>query len=114
MALFLFLESEPGMNVVGITDRLSGFITQVEATQPDILLLEWNLPPQKLADLLADIRNLGGSPKILFFSSNPREKEKILADGANYFIRKDSPPDELLPILNNLKYLKQETPSNET
>jgi DNA-binding NarL/FixJ family response regulator len=107
MALFLLLESEPGMIVVGITDRLSGFIIQLEATQPDVLLLEWKLTSQKMADLLADIRNLECSPKVLFFSNKPSEKEKILGDGADYFILKDSPPDQLLPILNNINHLKQ-------
>ncbi len=113
MALFLFLESEPGMIVVGITDRLSGFLTQLEATQPDALLLEWKLPTEKMADLLAEIHKLECSPKVLFFSSKPGEKEKLLAGGADYFIMKDSPPDELLPMLNNIKHLKHEYLSNE-
>ena len=107
MALFMFLESEPGIVVVGLTDRLPGFITQLEATQPDVLLLDWKLPTQKMTRLMADIHNLECSPEVLFFSSNPGENEKIMADGVDYFILKDAPPDELLPILDSINPQKQ-------
>ena len=87
------------MVVVGITDRLSGLLTQLEATQPDVLLLSWEIPFQTIADLLVNIRKLGRSLKIIFLSGRPGEEEKIIEAGADYFISKDAPPDKLLPIL---------------
>ena len=48
IAMLLLLDQEPGMVVVGITDRLSGLLTQLEATQPDVLLLSWEIPFQTI------------------------------------------------------------------
>ena len=106
IAMLLLLDQEPCMFVVGITDRLSGLLIQLEASQPDVLLLEWELPFQSMAELLTNIHNLGCPPKIIILSSKPEEKERIIAAGADHFIVKDAPPDELIPILNNINYQK--------
>ena len=92
------------MFVVGITDRLSGLLIHLAAAQPDVLLLEWELSFDSMAKLLTDIHDLECPPKIVLLSNQPGEKEKITAAGADYFIAKDAPPDELLPILTNICY----------
>ena len=108
IALLLLLDQEPSIVVVGITDRLAGLITQLEATQPDIVLLEWKIPFQSIADLLTDIHNLKSPPKVIYLSSKPEEEEKIITTGADYFIAKNAPPDQLMLILN--KYSDQSQP----
>ena len=104
IAMLLLLEQEPGIFVVGITDRLPGLLVHLEASQPDVLLLEWELSFKSMAKLLSDIHNLEYPPKIVLLSSRPEEKEKITAAGADHFISKDAPPDELLPFLTNISY----------
>jgi DNA-binding NarL/FixJ family response regulator len=99
VALLLLLDEEPGMAVVGITDSLPELLPLVETTQPDALLLEWELPIESLANLLADFRSPGRALKIVFFSNNPEDEEKVTSAGADYFILKNAPPDTLLPIL---------------
>jgi DNA-binding NarL/FixJ family response regulator len=99
IAMLLLLDQEPGMGVVGITDRLPGLLLHLEASQPDVLLFEWELSAQSLKDLMADIHKLGKSPKIIFLSSRPEEEENIIAAGADYFICENTPPDKLLKIL---------------
>jgi DNA-binding NarL/FixJ family response regulator len=100
IALLLFLEYEPGIIVVGITDRLPSLLPQLAASQPDVLILEWEIPFQAMADLLTEIHNLESSPMIIFSSNKPDEEEKYLAAGVDHFIAKNNPPDELLPILH--------------
>ncbi len=97
--MLMLLEHEPGMGVVGITDRLSGLVLNLEASQPDVLMLGWEIPCQALVDLLADIHQLKRPPKVIFFSSRPEEEERIITAGADYFISEDAPPDKLLLIL---------------
>lgn len=99
IAMILFLDHEPGMAVVGITDRLPNLLSQLWATKPDVLLLEWELPFKEIEKLLSDIHNLTHRPLIIFLSSRPDEEEEMIAAGADYFIPKDAPPDKLLPIL---------------
>jgi DNA-binding NarL/FixJ family response regulator len=95
----MLLDHEPGMVVMGITDRLTGLLIQLEATQPDVLLLEREISFTEMEDLLSDIHKRKSRPKIIFLSSKPEEERKILAMGADYFISTDAPPDKLLPIL---------------
>ncbi|MGE5378185.1 MAG: response regulator [Bacteroidota bacterium] len=100
VAMVLLLGSEHGMVIVGITDRLQGLAPQVDATQPDVLLLDWGLSSQSLANLITDIRNLGRPLKIVFLSNNPESEQDVLGAGADYFIAKTAPPDKLLLILH--------------
>ena len=88
------------MAVIVFTDRLPNLLSQVWATKPDVVLLEWELPFKEMEELLSDIHNLAHRPMIILLSSRPEEEEKIIAAGADFFIPKDSPPDMLLPILS--------------
>jgi DNA-binding NarL/FixJ family response regulator len=102
IALVIFLEGEPGMTVVGFTDRLENLLPQMEAAQAEILLLEWNLSEEAMTDLLLKIHHISVQYKIIFFARDPEERRKITAAGADYVILKNAPPDELLPIVNNI------------
>ena len=102
IALVIFLEGEPGMAVVGFTDRLENLLPQMEAAQAEILLLEWNLSEEAMTDLLLKIHHISVQYKIIFFARDSEERRKITAAGADYVILKNAPPDELLPILTNI------------
>ena len=106
LALLMFLDDEPGMAVVGLSDRLTGLLTQLEGAEPDVLLLDWASSVQSMADLLIGLHTLERRPKTIVFSTKPEEKETTLAAGADYFISKAAPPDELLPILNDIRLSK--------
>jgi DNA-binding response OmpR family regulator len=99
IALLLLIDHVPGMAVIGITDRLPNLLSQLWATDPDVLLLEWELPIKEIEELLSDICNLSHRPIIIVLSSKPEEQGKITTAGADYFIPKDTPPDMLIPIL---------------
>jgi DNA-binding NarL/FixJ family response regulator len=103
IALLLLLDNEPGMLVVGISDRLQGLLAQIEASQPDVLVLEWEIPIPSMIDLVNDIHKLGCKPKIVYLSSKTEEEAAIMAAGADHFIPMNVPPDELISILNTIK-----------
>jgi len=102
IVLQLRLENVPGMAVVGITDRLQNLLPQLEASQACILLLEWRLTPQAMAELLEKIHQLPYPPQVIYFSSDQEEERQIGAAGADYVILKNAPPDELVPIINRI------------
>lgn len=102
IALVIFLEGEPGLTVVGFTDRLESLLPQLEASQAEILLLEWHLALPTLKEILDNVHKLPLPYKVIYFSGNPEERQQILAAGADYVILKNAPPDELLPILNKI------------
>jgi chemotaxis response regulator CheB len=98
--MFLLLDQEPAMIVVGITDQLPELLPQLKTTRPDVLLLEWEQTHQSMVNLLADIHSLGHLLKVIFFSKDPKDEEKVKLAGADYYICENAPPDLLLPILN--------------
>jgi DNA-binding NarL/FixJ family response regulator len=101
--LHMFLDDTPGVTVVGISDRLKGLLSQLKGSEPDVLLLDWVSPLQSIADLFGNLCNLEHRPKTIVFSTRAEDAEAIIAAGADYFISKDAPPDELIPILNDLR-----------
>lgn len=102
IALVIFLEGEPGLTVVGFTDRLESLLPQLQASQAEILLLEWQLALPALKETLDNVHKLPLTHKVIYFSGDPQERQQILAAGADYVILKNAPPDELLPILNKI------------
>jgi DNA-binding NarL/FixJ family response regulator len=99
----MLLDHEPGMVVVGLSDRLPGLLAQLGGSQPDVLLLDWELSDQPMTDLLTDVHNLERRPKTIVLPTRPQEKETIMASGAYYLIWKDAPPDKLLSVLNEIR-----------
>jgi DNA-binding NarL/FixJ family response regulator len=102
IALLLFLEEKPNITVIGFTDRLESLLPQLDASQADILLLEWQLPLPALTDLLASIGSLPHPPRVIYLCRCSEIEEKIQAAGADYVLIMDSPPDQLLPILDQI------------
>ena len=103
MALQLLLESEPGMVVIGIADRADGLVKLVVVSQPEVLLLDHELTKQASVALIGDLERLTIHPKIIVLSVDPQVKAITLAAGADAFIGKNVPPDELLPILRRMR-----------
>ena len=103
LAFQMLLDSEPGMVVIGISDRAEDLSTQVEAAHAEVLLLDWELAKQTTIDLIGDLQQLKNRPEIITLAINPQVKDTALAAGASAFISKDVPPDELLPILRKIR-----------
>jgi DNA-binding NarL/FixJ family response regulator len=90
--------------VVGISDRPKGLLNQLKGSEPDVLLLDWvSSSLQSIAELLGNLCNLEHRPKTIVFSTRAEDGEAYITAGADYFITKDAPPDELLPILNDIR-----------
>ncbi len=102
-ALLLFLENETGMVVVGLSDRISGLLAQLAGSQPDILILDGELSSQPVKDLLLGLSNLEHRPRTIILTSEPGAAEMIKGASVDFFISKNAPPDELLPILTQIR-----------
>jgi DNA-binding NarL/FixJ family response regulator len=103
LALQLLLESEPGMVVIGMSDRSAGLLTVVGTSQAEVLLLDAGLANHSLARLVSDLHHLECRPQVIVLSSKPQTRAATLAAGAEGFISKSMPPDELLPLLRKIR-----------
>jgi DNA-binding NarL/FixJ family response regulator len=109
VGLQLRLYQEPGMPVVGMAVRTKGLLTQVTASQPDVLLLDWFLPGRPAADVLADLQVLEQRPRIIVLSVKPETESAALAAGADAFFAKTASSDGLMAILHKMR----STPSDD-
>ena len=95
--------NEPGMEVVGIAIRVEGLAAQLEASRPDVVILDWNLATQPETDFFLDLRSRVPRLKIVVLDIHPEKKQAVESAGADVFISKDMPPDRLLMMLRNMR-----------
>ena len=107
-ALRLLLEQEPGMSVVGEAVEAEDLLAQVEATQPDLVLLDWELPSLRTDDWLSTLRTLCPRLKVIALSGRPEARQAALTAGADTFISKGDPPERLLAAVNDCCHRQHE------
>ena len=98
-ALRLLLEQEPGLSVIGEAAKAENLLAQVEATQPDLVLLDWELPGLRTDDRLSALRTLCPLLKVIALSGQLEARRAALAAGAEAFVSKGDPPERLLTTL---------------
>jgi len=103
LGLQMLLEHEPGMRIVGISVRSEGLVGQVGAAQPDVVLLDSQLIASAPADYIKNLHLIESQPQIIVLDVRPETRYEAEAAGADGFVSKDSPPDQLLTILRKLK-----------
>ena len=102
-ALRLLLEQEPGLSVVGEAAEAEDLLVQVEVTQPDLVLLDWELPGLRTDDRLSVLRALCPQLKVIALSGQPEARRAALSAGADAFVSKGEPPERLLAALEDCR-----------
>ena len=100
-ALHMLLGQEPGLTVAECAD-LEGLTAQVQAFQPDLVLLDWELPGRPAAALLYALNASGANPRVIVLSRRPEAEAAALATGAEAFVCKTDPPAALLSALRRV------------
>ncbi len=106
-ALRLVLEQEPGMELVGEAGDAAGLAECVASLQPDLLLLEWELPelePDGAARrLLSTLLQSHPLLRVIVLSGHPEKNRRALAAGAQLVVSKAEPAEKLLAALRSLR-----------
>ena len=102
VALTIFLELEPGLQIVGEASDSAELVPCLAASRPDVVLLEWELLTAPLADVLADLRAQELHPWMVVLSSRPEVQPAAYAAGADGFVSKADLPGRLLTFLRDL------------
>ena len=95
-ALRLLLEQEAGLTVVAEAENSKELISRLEADCPDLVLLDWELPGGKGAQLIPALRAKCSELVIIALSSRPEARRPALNAGADSFVSKGSPPQEVI------------------
>jgi DNA-binding NarL/FixJ family response regulator len=98
-ALRFLLEQEPGMSVVGEAADAAALLDVVQAVQPDLVLLDWELLGLQAPDLLPALRCRCRRLILIALSGRPEACQEALNAGVDAFVSKGEPPEHLLATL---------------
>jgi DNA-binding NarL/FixJ family response regulator len=108
-ALRLILEQELGLSVVGEANEVEDLFAQAETIQPDLVLLDWELPGRQVdaaaglvgPGLLATLRSNLPHLRVIALSGRPEAHQVALAAGADVFVSKGDLPERLLAAVRD-------------
>jgi DNA-binding NarL/FixJ family response regulator len=107
LALELFLRNRPDLDVVAEADDIQALLTQAEATQPDVILLDWDLCNRPLADLISALHLLFSQPGLVLINAPAESKQAALASGADACVVKGAPPKSLLLAIESVRLMRE-------
>ena len=100
--LRLLLEQEQDMTVVAETAEARSLTAQVKETRPDLVLLDWSLQKAAGAEQISALRQVCPRLTVIALSAQPGAEAPALASGADAFVSKADPPEELLAAMRAL------------
>jgi len=92
------LEEEPDFEVVGTAGSLAELRGDVAAVDPDVILLDVDLPDGKGTDAVTELVGIA-SVVMISAHDDPRIVRRAMQDGAVGYIRKDTEPLDLLRLV---------------
>ncbi|MHB1135143.1 MAG: response regulator [Chloroflexota bacterium] len=103
-ALRLLLEQEVGITVVGEAANAADLFAQAGAARPDLVLLAWELPGLANGQAAcADLHGLQSQPSVVVLSGRPEAGPLAIGAGADGFVYKGDPPEQLLGALREVR-----------
>ena len=91
------------MIVVGTASEAASLRALLRTAQPDLLLLDWDLPGYAPSSLLIEAKRLGSPPHVILLGKDLNVKQAALAAGADAFILRGDLPDELLAAVRQAR-----------
>ncbi len=115
-ALRRLLDEEPELSLAGEVVRAKELLSEARSVQPDVVLLEWELPGlatdddgtdggavlQRMRWLFYELHALSSHPHLVVLSGWPQAQKAALLAGADAFLSKGSPPLQLLGYLRSI------------
>jgi DNA-binding NarL/FixJ family response regulator len=101
-ALRLVVDEMPGLQVVGELRSARDLVRQVARCRPDVLFLDWDQPALEHGAVLPALRARCPGLQVVTLGNDPTARRAALLAGADYFVAKTDPPDDLLACLHAL------------
>jgi DNA-binding NarL/FixJ family response regulator len=94
----------PGISLVEHMDPTSGTIDAIQAAEPDVVILDIQLPTGRGIEILEELKsNALQMVKIMLTTfPNPLYRRRCLEAGAHYFLDKTTEFERIVDVLNSL------------
>lgn len=107
-ALTLLLEQDSSIRIAEV-DNSNDLLARVPEFCPDLVLMDWDLPGNSNV-LLSELRAQCPHLFVVVLSARSDVRQASLIAGADYFVSKGDPPEQLLAAINSFQ--KKNTESN--
>jgi len=101
-ALRVLLEQNTDYDIVGEATEAVELVEKVQRDAIELVVLDWRLPGLDGEVLIEELRKTVQNPMIVVLSGRPEARQTALEAGADAFISKAAPPDELLAALHEV------------
>jgi DNA-binding NarL/FixJ family response regulator len=98
-ALRVLFEQQNDLHVVGEASSGQALLAALVTTNPDVVLLDWELPGPSAPALVRGIRLLSPLTRVVALSGRIEAYRAALDAGVDAFVSKGDPPDRLLGTL---------------
>lgn len=99
-ALHILLERNPDLAIVGEAANANELMDLISSSDPDLIILDWQLPGLNQIGCLTAIRDSCPNLIVVVLSGRPELSQAALDAGADAFVSKIDPPDRLLGTLS--------------
>jgi two-component system, NarL family, invasion response regulator UvrY len=100
-ALRLILEQDPLTSCIAEVESTAQLLDCAALSEADLVLLDWYLPGlQQPAHVFAYLRKNSPELKVVAMGAGSQSRQIALALGADAYISKSDPPEELLKAVN--------------
>jgi two-component system phosphate regulon response regulator PhoB len=107
----MLLKFEPELAIVGESADASSLFAQAEKLNPDLVLLDWELPGNSITAVVERLKTAKTPSQVIILSRRPEAREAALTVGADAFVSKSNPADSLLETLRHLLGRRRESVS---
>lgn len=101
-ALALLLETRLGVQVIGQVSSMESLLFEADATRPDIIILDWDLPGEPVVDRMASLRKKAPHACVVIYSARPEILNQV--NGADATMFKTDPPELIVSTVQSLIY----------
>jgi DNA-binding NarL/FixJ family response regulator len=98
-ALALQLETRLNARIVGECDSMENLLSSLQLSQPDIIILDWELPGNPKADRIAILHDAYPSLKVVIIGSQSEISQQFLDVHADAYINRSEPPERMVQVL---------------
>jgi DNA-binding NarL/FixJ family response regulator len=96
------LRQQSGWKVIGEAENAKQLFALVSVLDPDLVLLDWNLPDMQGETLLLSLHKLCPNLPVIIISGQIEAKNTAFEAGANAFISKTNSPEQLVETIRKV------------
>lgn len=109
-SLGILFRAQPDLELVGAAADASHSVSEVSASDPDVVLLDFDPVAELSEQLLGAIKSLEHPPAVVGMSVHAERRQDVLDAGADAFACKRESPDQLLSSIRSVEAVRNKKP----